>query len=164
MGRRGPQPQPTALKLERGNPGQRRLNEDEPELEAPPLADAPARLKGRALVEWDRLVKELITKGVLTVGDMHAFEQYCVLVGEVEDYEKLIKRVGREEAHAKGYANYILRLRAQVLQQASHLGLTPSSRSGVKVVKPQTVQEAHAKRERFFGTGAGKPRTTHNGG
>lgn len=150
MGRRGPQPQPTALKLERGNPGQRKLNDEEPELEAP-LADAPPRLKGRAKQEWERLVKELITKGVLTVGDIHAFEQYCTLVGEVEEYEKLIRRVGREEAHRLGYANYLLRLRTQVLQQASHLGLTPSSRSGVKVVKPQTMQEAITKRERFFG-------------
>ena len=30
MGKRGPRPRPTALKLARGNPGKRRLNTDEP--------------------------------------------------------------------------------------------------------------------------------------
>lgn len=154
MGRRGPKPQPTALKLERGNPGQRKLNEDEPQLGAPPLIAAPARLTGRAKVEWERLVVELVTKGVLTVGDIHTFEQYCYLVGEVEEYDDLIKKEGREEAHRLGYANYVLRLRTQLLSVAAHLGLTPSSRSAVKVAKPQTIEEAHRKRERFFGKGA----------
>jgi P27 family predicted phage terminase small subunit len=154
MGRRGPQPQPTALKLERGNPGHRPLNQDEPQLAAP-ASKVPVGLKGRAKAEWSRLVDELISKGVLTVGDMHAFEEYCTLVGEVDSYEKLIRKVGRETAHRLGYANYLLKLRTQLRQQAAHLGLTPSSRSGVKAVKSVPVKSAAAtKRERFFGTGA----------
>src|SRR5690242_17605813 len=150
MGRRGPPPQPTALKLERGNPGHRPLNNDEPQL-APATAKVPAGLKGRAKAEWSRLVDELISKGVLTVGDMHAFEEYCRLVGEVDAYEKLIEKVGRAEAHRLGYANYLLKLRTQLRQQAAHLGLTPSSRASVKAVKVTTKDAAQTKRERFFG-------------
>src|SRR4051812_47324961 len=104
MGRRGPQPQPTALKIERGNPGQRRLNHDEPEL-ATATAKPPTGLRGRARREWIRLADELISKGVLTVGDMHAFEEYCRLVGEVDEYERMIQKKGREDAHKLGYAN-----------------------------------------------------------
>jgi P27 family predicted phage terminase small subunit len=154
MGRRGPQPEPTALKLERGNPGRRPLNTDEPVLAAASRA-VPAGLKGRARREWTRLVDELVSKGVLTVGDMHAFEEYCTLVGEVDSYEKMIRRVGRETAHRLGYANYLLKLRTQLRQQAAHVGLTPSSRSGIKAVKVVAKDAAATKRERFFGGGKG---------
>jgi phage terminase large subunit-like protein len=82
------------------------------------MRDVPRGMTGRAKDEWLRLVDELITKGVLTVADMNAFEEYCRMVGEVDAYEKLIKRVGRTKAHALGYANYLLRLRTQLRQQA----------------------------------------------
>lgn len=155
MGRRGPQPQPTVLKLARGNPGHRPVNHDEPDLAAA-SAKVPAGLDGRAKAEWTRLVDELISKGVLTVGDMHAFEQYCRLVGEVDRYEKHVKKVGLADAHSLGYANYLLKLRTQLRQQAAHLGLTPSSRSGVKAVK-STAIAADTKRQRFFGKQPAKP-------
>ena len=145
---------PTELKLDRGVPSHHALNRDEPELAAPSSA-VPSGLIGRAKTEWVRLAEELISKGVLTVGDMHAFEEYCRLVGDVDEYEKLIRKVGREEAHALGYANYLLKLRNQCRQQAAHLGLTPSSRSGVKAVKVPTKDAAATKRQRFFGTKAG---------
>jgi P27 family predicted phage terminase small subunit len=155
MGRRGRTAQPTALKLARGNPGKRALNHAEPEL-APPSSNAPPRgLAGRAKKEWTRLVDELISKGVLTVGDMHAFEQYCRLVGEIDEYEALIADVGRAAAHSQGFANYLLKLRSQLRQQAAHIGLTPSSRSGVKAVK--VAKPGDAKRKRFFGSAPSEP-------
>lgn len=158
MGRRGPQPMPTALKIERGNPGQRRLNHDEPELPKPAAAAIapPKGMAGRARREWVRLAHDLVSRGVLTIGDMHGFEQYCTLVGEIEAYEKLIKRVGRADAHKLGYANHLNRIRTQCRQQEAHLGLTPSSRSGVKVVK-STANAVDAKRDRFFGKRKEKP-------
>lgn len=151
MGRRGPPPEPTALKLERGNPGRRPLNQEEPEL-APGARKVPKGLTGRAKVEWNRLIGELLDKGLLTVGDLHAFERYCVLVGRLEEYETLVSSVGVEESHAKGYANYLLKLETQCRQAAAHLGLTPSSRSGVKaakVIAPKSAAET--KRQRYFG-------------
>jgi P27 family predicted phage terminase small subunit len=154
MGRRGPQPMPTVLKIARGTPGHHPVNHDEPEL-APASRKVPNGVTGRAKTEWLRLVDELISKGVLTVGDMHAFEEYCRLVGDVDEYEKLIKRKGREDSHKLGYANYLLRLRTQLRQQAAHLGLTPSSRSGVKAVK-STANITDTKRTRFFGKRAEK--------
>lgn len=153
MGKRGPQPQPTALKLERGTPGHRPLNNAEPDLPAPKGVAPPKGMKGRARTEWIRLAADLVSRGVLTVGDMHAFEEYCTLVGEVDHYEKEMVH-NRTAAHTLGYANYLLKLRTQLRQQAAHLGLTPSSRSGVKAVKVVATKSAAAtKRERFFGTG-----------
>ena len=97
------------------------------------------------------MVDELTTKGVLTTGDLSAFEQYCRLVGEVSAYEKLIKKVGIKEAHALDYADYLLKLRTHLRQQAAHLGLTPSSRSGVKAVAVVQKDDAATKMARFFG-------------
>jgi P27 family predicted phage terminase small subunit len=150
MGRRGPPPQPTALKIERGNPGRRPLNADEPVL-APPSRDVPDGMTGRAKQEWLRLVDELTDKGVLTIADMDAFEEYCWIVGDVHEYRQLIRKVGKEEAHALGYVNYFNKLRTQLRQQAAHLGLTPSSRSSVKAVKTPKQDEAQTRRARFFG-------------
>lgn len=153
MGRRGPPAQPTVLKIERGNPGKRALNHDEPELTRASSTKPPASLKGRARKEWVQLADELIEKGVLTVADLTAFETYCQLVGECDTYERLIRRVGRTDAHKLGYAGFLLKLRAQQKQYAAELGLTPSSRSGVKAVKKP--DPADAKRRRFFGGSGG---------
>jgi phage terminase small subunit len=108
----------------RATPHQHKLNDAEPEL-APATTKAPKGLTGRAKAEWNRLADELVTKGVLTIGDMHAFEEYCRLVGEVDAYEKYITQGGRPEAHKLGYANYLLKLRTQLRQQAAHLGPHP---------------------------------------
>jgi hypothetical protein len=51
MGRRGPRPEPSSLKLLKGNPGKRPLNEREPK---PPAGapEAPAHLDEEARREW----------------------------------------------------------------------------------------------------------------
>src|SRR5687768_12458103 len=110
MGRRGPKPQPTALKIERGNPGKRRLNDTEPDL-APAERAVPSGMTGVAKAEWLRLVDELTDKGVLTVGDMKCFEEYCYIVGDIADVRKLIRKVGTEEAIAHRYVHYLDKLR-----------------------------------------------------
>lgn len=150
MGRRGPQPQPTVLKLARGNPGRRPLNHDEPELPAASRG-VPKGMTGKAKEEWVRLIDVLTDSGVLTVGDMDAFEEYCWIVGDVHEYRQLVRKVGKEQATAMGYANHLNKLRLQKRQQAAHLGLTPSSRSGVKSVGAVKKDEAAEKRARFFG-------------
>lgn len=147
MGLRGPPSQSPDLKIARGNPGKRPVDNDTPELEA--LAVAPPKdLKGLALAEWVRLAGDLIAAGVLSKADMGAFKTYCKLAAEIDSVEKKIKRVGFEDAMAKGYNNYLLRTRAQYLLAASKLGLTPTTRHAVKKIKgkKQTAQG----RSRFF--------------
>ncbi|MDB4914060.1 MAG: hypothetical protein JWM95_1704 [Gemmatimonadetes bacterium] len=156
MGLRGPKPQPTALKLERGNPGHRPVNADEPDLPAPTTAaKAPPRaLAGLALAEWNAHVDILIERGVLTSADMYAFRQYCQLVGEVDALEQKLSAMKAWTDKRLKMANYLLKLRNRLAQQSAAIGLTPSSRSGVKAVKVAAKDAATMKRERFFGSGA----------
>lgn len=145
---------PTALKLERGTPGHHKLNHDEPDLPQPATIKPPKGMTGKAKQEWIRLADLLVSRGVLTEGDMDAFEEYCHLVGDVDQYRRLAKRVGPSSAVSLGYASALNKLRTQKRQQAAHLGLTSTSRSGVKAAKVTATKDAAAtKRERFFGTG-----------
>ncbi len=76
MGRRGPPPKPTALKILEGNPGKRPLNKREPQ----PKKDAPrcpAWLNSEAKAAWRRVVPELKHMGVLTCVDGDALAVYC---------------------------------------------------------------------------------------
>jgi P27 family predicted phage terminase small subunit len=78
MGRRGPTPQPTHLKLLRGNPGHRPLNRNEPLPALPPEPpEAPVELTGYARLEWDRVIPELYRLRIVTNGDIRALAAYC---------------------------------------------------------------------------------------
>ena len=75
MGRRGPQPLPTALKVLRGNPGKRRLNRAEPRPVAE-FPDMPTWLDREARAEWRRLAKWLPV-GLVTKVDQAALAMLC---------------------------------------------------------------------------------------
>src|SRR5262245_40702593 len=73
---KGRKPEPTALKILRGNPGKRPLNPDEP---TPAAADvtAPEWLDPAAKAEWARLAPILSRNGLLTEMDVDALTAYC---------------------------------------------------------------------------------------
>jgi phage terminase small subunit len=85
MGNRnsGRRPQPTALKLLRGNPGKRPLNPDEP---TPPPGDVvkPTTLSTAAAEVWDRLAPMAIAMRTLTAADGTAFAMLCELQATLE--------------------------------------------------------------------------------
>lgn len=132
MGRRGPRPQPTKLRLLRGNASHRPVNGDEPEIRPPSETTAPADLTGAGKEEWNRLVVELVGSGLLTMADMMIFQLYCQAVGEIETYQRMATEAGPELAIAKGYQGMLVKLRAQAKAFAAELGLSPASRSSVK--------------------------------
>ena len=142
-------PEPTAIRLAKGETRPSRVNYDEPVLPAPPSLTPPADLKGAGRTEWLRLGDSLRVAGVLTEADRSAFADYCYALSDLRRYEAKARRVGLELAIAKGYANQVRHLRAQVSMLRSHLGLTPSSRTSVKASRAQTPQDAD--REKFFG-------------
>jgi phage terminase small subunit len=74
----GRRPQPTALKLLRGNPGKRKPNTHEPQ---PPAGDvaAPAGLSKAALVVWQELAPICVAMGTLTPADVRPFASLCEL-------------------------------------------------------------------------------------
>lgn len=154
MGRRGPKPQPTALKLERGVPSHHRLNHDEPEF-PPPSASAtapPRGLVGAAIDEWNAHVDALIERGVLTVADMSQFRQYCWMFGEAATLEDQLAKPGRWTERRTKMSAHLSKLHARLTQQAAHFGLTPSTRSSIQAVKPAVKAKA-AELEEFFGKG-----------
>jgi phage terminase small subunit len=59
---RGRRPKPTRMKILTGNPGKRRLNENEPKPE-PSVPDCPSELGPVARQEWDRLVAQWLLCG-----------------------------------------------------------------------------------------------------
>ncbi len=146
MGRRGPKPLPTAIKAARGTLQKCRTNPDEPELAPPSSLTPPPDLKGKGRVEWLRLVKDLTEKGVLRDADMTTFEGYCRTLTLLEMIEKQIRRVGLAGALATGLLGNRIKLQTQTKQLAAELGLTPSSRSGVKAVE----KKAPGKLEQFL--------------
>lgn len=74
----GRRPQPTALKVIRGNPGKRKLNTSEPK---PPSGAVvkPAYLSKMAGVVWDEEAPIAIAMGTLTPADRSAFAKLCEL-------------------------------------------------------------------------------------
>lgn len=79
----GRRPQPTALKMLRGNPGKRKPRENEPR---PPVGDVakPAKLSRSAGVIWDELAPVCIAMGTLTVADVRPFARLCELQANLD--------------------------------------------------------------------------------
>lgn len=74
----GRRPQPTAMKLLRGNPGKRKPNQSEP---IPPVGEVkkPAGLSPAAVLVWDELAPICLHMGTLTKADVRAFGTLCEL-------------------------------------------------------------------------------------
>lgn len=80
MGRRGPKPEPAAVKAAKGNPGRRAIGSD-PDIDAKDAAvsqiAAPAWLKKDGLEVWKRLAPRLAKLKLLTPTDAETFGRYC---------------------------------------------------------------------------------------
>lgn len=85
----GPKPKPTHLKLIEGNPGKRKLpeNEPKPEIRAP---ECPEHLDRVARKEWNRIVPQLVRLQLLSEVDMVTLAGYCQLYSRWVKIEKAI--------------------------------------------------------------------------
>lgn len=165
MGRRGPPPTPTKLKIARGNPGKRPLNEREPQPAVEPPA-MPAWLSPAAKAEWKRIVPELIRLGLLAKIDRAALTAYCQAVAELEIATQTLDVEGRvcrmpilnnagevigERLKAHPCVAQMNAASQRVKALIQEFGLTPASRSRVQAGdKPP----AESRAKKFFG-GAG---------
>lgn len=131
---RGRTPQPTTLKLLRGNPGKRRLPAHEPQ-PAPELPAPPDHLSAGARAEWARVAPELHRLGVLTMADRSTMAAYCQVYAQWVEAEAAIAREGLTMMSTKGtlMAHPAVRISHQALtllrQYMTELGLTPASRA-----------------------------------
>ena len=76
MGRRGPAPKPTALRVIEGNPAKRPLPEHEPKPKRG-TPRCPRVLTPAGKTAWRQVTKMLDAMGLLTVVDGHMLERYC---------------------------------------------------------------------------------------
>lgn len=142
MGKRGPAGKPDALKKLQGNPGKRPLNHAEPKFpkfEFNGLPAPPSWLNSPAKREWKRMVPLLHNAGVLTQADLSSLAAYCQAYGQFIEATKVIKAEGYTFESDKGnilqrpevgIANTAMKLMVTI---AREFGMTPSSRSNIKV-------------------------------
>lgn len=143
MGKRGPKPQPTKLKILRGNPGCRPLNADEPQ----PPADGilmPPHLGEVAAARWAELLPMLQATRVMTRADVEALARYC------DTYEWWLAVRAKLKAEGDTYpilndggeVKYIAqrpevsiahKLAQQLRQLEADFGLSPAARVSLKV-------------------------------
>lgn len=148
MGRRGPAPQPTALRVLRGNPGKRPLNAEEPKPRALP-PKRPTWLTGEARKKWDELVPELERLGLLTIVDGAALAGLCQAWKDYVECTRFIKKHGRTFTTESGYI--VPRPEVAIAQKAlqaikafaAEFGLTPSSRSRLRTPQPERSEDEY---------------------
>ena len=136
MGKRGPAPKPTALRVLHGDRPDR-INTDEP-LPAEGEIAAPDTLSDDARAAWDRLAPDLTACGVLTSWDVDAF---VIVVEALARYRQATKLINGSALLVQG-PNGLVKNPALVVQReaeatfaamGARFGLTPSDRSQLKV-------------------------------
>jgi P27 family predicted phage terminase small subunit len=132
----GPPPQPTSLKILRGNPGKRRLNLSEPK---PNLAngDVPAFLPAQARPIWERIAPELAATDRLAVEDQDLLGAACWLIAKGWQYAAKEDAGRTMEAGGKGPPSTSLWAAMKCLDKAANIlgrfGLTPAERARLHV-------------------------------
>jgi P27 family predicted phage terminase small subunit len=136
----GRKPVPTRLKLLKGNPGKRPLNNDEPRPEYK-KPDCPDFLEGWAKEEWEYISDELFELGLLSQIDRTALAAYCKTYARWRQAEEELK-TGMTATTESGWecqsvwlgiANRALELMHKFMTE---FGMTPASRSRLSVVPP----------------------------
>jgi len=151
----GRRPKPKNLKIAQGNPGKRAINHDEPNPRAE-IPEPPKWLEEMGRKHWYQLVPELRQAGILTIIDGDTLAEYCQLWAYQAREHEFMKRHATKRYGAKPLdpkeRSHLLRTILLVSQQLTRLqsefGMTPSSRTKIKVdkVKPDDSLEA-----KFFG-------------
>jgi P27 family predicted phage terminase small subunit len=141
MGKRGPRPKPTALRMLEGNPSNRALPKNEPKPPAlQPSAAAPPRTLDRVgRAEWRRLAPQLQLLGLLTTVDLSALEICCGIYSELRQLRAQRRRwlrdkVRRDELWRVDSA--LDRKGGLYRQYLAEFGLTPAARTRVQTDEP----------------------------
>jgi P27 family predicted phage terminase small subunit len=149
VGRRGPAPTPTNLRVLRGERRPSRVSPAEPKpRQLPP--EPPGWLSAAAREEWDRIVPDLTAMHTVTAVDATGLGAYCEAVARLRVASELVARSGlflrdrdgivrKNPAVAQARdASYEVRLWAR------EFGLTPAARAPLRV--EHTVADALASR------------------
>lgn len=135
---RGRKPTPTKLKLIRGNPGKRALNDAEPMPDVE-LPDCPVFIEGEAREQWNHVGRMLFEMGVMTRLDSLALAMLANSVARWISAEATVKKTSDVLESGEGgfYQNPYLSVANKAWEQMSKMliefGMTPSSRVRLKV-------------------------------
>lgn len=150
MGKRGPAPTPTKLRVLRGNPGRRPVP-DSPE-PVPGLPTAGEGMSPEAMAVWDRMIAAFGATGVLTAVDADVLRVYCEAVVRYEQSAKLLEASGplvkgvRGGELVKNPLHQVVRDNADLVRMfARELGFTPSARSALSGIKGQPEEDPLAR-------------------
>ena len=154
MGRRGPAPKPTNLRLLQGNPGKRALPKNEPK-PRPIAPKCPSWLGSIGRQEWRRVAPELESLGLLTVVDGAALEAYCQAYEtmvqarrELKEHIRLAGKMTVTYTNKFGADNEVAHPAIKISREAAtqvkafcaEFGLTPSSRNRMQT--PEKEKES----------------------
>lgn len=147
MGKAGPRPKPTNLRVLHGD-RKDRINTNEP---VPPSKRVamPAHLSPGAKSVWKRLAPELARKGLLTAWDRDVFAVFCEAVVHHREACELARRgvlvKGQKGEAVKNPALQIVRDSAQTIRAfAQEFGLSPSARSGITMPEGEEYEDLAA--------------------
>jgi P27 family predicted phage terminase small subunit len=158
MGKRGPKPKPTALRILEGNPGRREFNLAEPMIFERPQKPGTVAMDPIASREWDAILA-VMPAGVYTVADTALLAQYAMAQSiSFHCAAELDKRGVFIEVAVRNREGDIIDHLVQVnpaiktwktahaalVQLASHLGLSPGMRSRLNVPKPAEMKSKFA--------------------
>lgn len=147
MGRRGPKPIPTSLKVLQGTarPEDLRRNEPKPKPVAPDKP--PTWLPREAKKKWKELAPELERIGLLTAVDGPAFAMLLLHWALAVDAAKTLKKEGITTVDERGLPRkhpllQVLRDNSQAFKQyAAEFGLTPSARARLDMAKDEEIDD-----------------------
>lgn len=155
MGKRGPAPKPTALKILEGNKGKRPLNKKEPKPKLG-IPKMPQHLGAIARQKWREVVPELDRMGMLALVDAADLEGFCVAYQDAVECDEIIREKGRVITTPTGIARAnpaVLQKReawARVHRFAGEFGLSPASRTRIQVEFGASAQEEGDKDDEYY--------------
>lgn len=136
MGKRGPAPRPTALKLLNGD-RESRINREEP-IPRDALPIPPRKISDDVREIWDYTLRELNAMGIAAAADRDALVCYCEAV---VTHRKASEMVAASTVLVKGLHGGLVRNPALAIQRdaahtiralAQEFGLTPSARTRIR--------------------------------
>jgi P27 family predicted phage terminase small subunit len=138
VGERGPTPLPTAIRVLRGETKKSRLNLNAPTPAGKPVM--PRDMTPAAQKVWRRVIRALGATGVLTAVDTDILRAYCEAVDRYTYAAQTLATTGpmirgaRRGELVKNPLHQIVRDNAVLMRALGReLGLTPSSREGIRL-------------------------------
>ncbi len=137
MGRRGPKPEPAAIKIAKGNPSRRPVGEDPAPMFGAAKVTPPAWLKKGGLAVWKRLAPRVTALKLLTQTDAETFARYCRNFARWLEANAAIDKDGMSYATDTGYERIrvammvSIRLEPLLERAEDRFGLNPAERQRI---------------------------------